>query len=358
MIRFNRFNQRAALCALLLCFSLSSSADDIQDANKLFKRGQHAQALSKVDAFLLNKPKDAQARFLKGLILTEQGKTDESIQIFTALTEDYPELPEPYNNLAVLYAGQGQYEKAKVALEMAIRTHPSYATAHENLGDIYAKMASQAYDRALQLDRNNTSSKTKLALIKDLFTPGVKMSGNKTQVASATNSQATAPAATHAASAPATTATPVVVPAAVAASSVTASAPVITGADHASAKPAAEPVSSSSNEVLKAVHEWVSAWSSKNANKYLAMYAKNFKTPDNETRSSWEQQRRERIGKPQAIVVSISNAKVKLLDDNHATVSFIQSYRSGALKSTTRKTLEMTMSDGKWQILSEQTGKK
>jgi len=360
MSRFNRFNQRAALCALLLCFSLSAAADDIQDANKLFKRGQHAQALSKVDAFLANKPKDAQARFLKGLILTEQGQTDESIRIFTALTEDYPELPEPYNNLAVLYAGQGQYEKAKVALEMAIRTHPSYATAHENLGDIYAKMASQAYDRALQLDRSNTSSKTKLALIKDLFTPGIKTSGNKTQVASATNSPATAPAATHPASTPAVTPTAIPAPATpvVVAAPVTASAPVITGAD-ASAKPAAEPVSSSSNdEVLKAVHEWVSAWSSKNANKYLAMYAKNFKTPNDEARSSWEQQRRERISKPQAIVVSISNTRVKLLDDNHAAVSFIQSYRSGALKSTTRKTLEMTRSNGKWQILSEQAGNK
>lgn len=359
MIRFNRFNQRAALCALLLCFSLSSSADDIQDANKLFKRGQHAQALSKVDAFLVSKPKDAQARFLKGLILTEQGKTDESIQIFTALTEDYPELPEPYNNLAVLYAGQGQYEKAKVALEMAIRTHPSYATAHENLGDIYAKMASQAYDRALQLDRNNTSSKTKLALIKDLFTPGIKMSGSKTQVASAASPAATTPAATHPASTP-DAATPVVVPAVVAASSVTVSVPVITSADHAAAKPAAEPVrsSSSNDEVLKAVHEWLSAWSSKNANKYLAMYAKDFKTPDNETRSSWEQQRRERIEKPQAIVVSISKVKIKLLDDTHATVSFIQSYRSGNLKSATHKTLEMIKSDGKWQILSEQAGKK
>jgi tetratricopeptide (TPR) repeat protein len=364
MIRFNRFNQRAALCALLLCFSLSASADDIQDANKLFKRGQYAQALSMVDAFLINKPKDAQARFLKGLILTEQGQTDEAVRIFTALTEDYPELPEPYNNLAVLYAGQGQYEKAKVALEMAIRTHPSYATAHENLGDIYAKMASQAYDRALQLDRSNVSSKTKLALIKDLFTPGMRTSGNKTQVASTTNPPASTPAAaTHpAAPAPASTpapAIPVVVAAAVPASTVTASAPVTASPEHSLPKATLETAGSSSNdEVLKAVHEWVSAWSSKNTNKYLAMYAKNFKTPDNETRSSWEKQRRERIGKPQAIVVSISNARVKLLDDSHATVSFIQSYRSGTLKSTTRKTLEMARNNGIWQIQSEQAGNK
>ena len=72
----------------------------------------------------------------------------------------------------MLYASQGQYDKARAALEMAIRTHPSYATAHENLGDIYAKMASQAYDKALQLDKSNTTAQTKLNLIKDLFPAG------------------------------------------------------------------------------------------------------------------------------------------------------------------------------------------
>jgi tetratricopeptide (TPR) repeat protein len=89
--------------------------------------------------------------------------------VFSKLTEDYPELPEPYNNLAVIYAQQKQYDKAKQALEMAIRTHPSYATAHENLGDIYARLASQAYDKALQIDSSNSSAQNKLALIRDLM---------------------------------------------------------------------------------------------------------------------------------------------------------------------------------------------
>src|SRR5665647_165469 len=165
------FSRLAALLAsvLLLCASPVTHADEMADANLLFKQGQHGQALEKVNNYLASKPKDAQARFLKGLILTEDGKTADAIKIFSALTDDYPDLPEPHNNLAVLYASQGKYDKAKQLLEKAISNHTRYATAHENLGDIYAKMASQAYDRALQLDHSNTATQTKLAMIQNLF---------------------------------------------------------------------------------------------------------------------------------------------------------------------------------------------
>src|SRR5215212_3900080 len=167
---------RLPLSALLvLVFGLAPYAgswaqtDPLQDANQLFRQGQFDRAMERVNGYLATRPKDARGRFLKGLILTEQNKPNEAIKVFTDLSQDYPELPEPYNNLAVLYASQGQYDKARNALEMAIRTHPSYATAHENLGDIYAKMASQAYDKALQLDRGNQAAQSKLNLIKDLF---------------------------------------------------------------------------------------------------------------------------------------------------------------------------------------------
>jgi Flp pilus assembly protein TadD len=162
----------AAACLVILLNSLVTAhavTDDYQDARRLFTQGNYGPALDRIDAILAKQPKDARARFLKGLILTEQGKPDEAINVFTALTQDFPELPEPYNNLAVLYAAKGQDDKARKALEMAIRTHPSYATAHENLGDLYAKMAREAYDKALQLDSTNTSAKTKLALVKELF---------------------------------------------------------------------------------------------------------------------------------------------------------------------------------------------
>ena len=147
----------------------AAPADDLREAQKLYQAGKLAPALEKTEAYLKAQPREPQGRFLKGLILTEQKKTQEAIQVFTGLTEDFPELPEPYNNLAVLYASLGNYDKAKSALELAIHTHPSYATAHENLGDIYAQLASRAYDRALQLDKNNATAQVKLAMVKDIF---------------------------------------------------------------------------------------------------------------------------------------------------------------------------------------------
>src|ERR1700694_894018 len=166
------------LVAAALVAAMPARADDLQDAAKLLKAGQHQQAMERVNKVLGAKPRDPQARFLKGLIFTEQGNTREAIDIFTKLTQDYPELPEPYNNLAVIYASQGQYERARTALEQSIRTHPSYATAYENLGDVYAKLASQAYDKALQLDSSNTSAQNKLCLVRELV-------GGPTQVAAA-----------------------------------------------------------------------------------------------------------------------------------------------------------------------------
>lgn len=156
-------------CALFFTFGQPARADELQDIGKLYKQGQNDKALERLESYLASRPKDAQGRFLKGLLLAEQGKNAEAIQIFTWLIEEYPELPEPYNNLAVLYASQGQLDKARQALEMAISTHPGYATAHENLGDIYARMASQAYDKALQLDKGNVTAQTKLTLLKELF---------------------------------------------------------------------------------------------------------------------------------------------------------------------------------------------
>jgi len=319
--------------SLLFIASQPAFADDIEDANRMFKQGQHNQAMDKVNGFLSRKPKDAQARFLKGLIFTEQGKTSDAIKMFSALTEDYPELPEPYNNLAVLYAGQGQYEKAKLALEMAIRTHPSYATAHENLGDIYAKMASQAYDRALQLDRSNTSTQTKLAMIQDLFGDGKhgKESPGKTEAA--------ASPAIEVEDKPPVLVLPV------------AATPATIKPVPVAAPPTA--VADPAKEVLKAVNAWAAAWSSQDTSRYFSFYALDFKTPGGESRADWEAARHDRIKKPESIQIIISNVAIQFSDSNHATVHFRQSYRASHMRTSGSKTLQMVNTDGQWLIQEE-----
>ena len=147
-------------------------ADDLREAQKLFGQGKSQPALDKVEVFLKAQPKDPQGRLLKGVLLTELKRDADALQVFTSLTEDFPELPEPYNNMAVLYAQQGNYEKAMTALELTIHTHPSYAMAHENLGDVYAQLAGRSYERVLQLDKNNAAAKAKTALIKDVLGAG------------------------------------------------------------------------------------------------------------------------------------------------------------------------------------------
>jgi tetratricopeptide (TPR) repeat protein len=322
----------------------TAGADTLQEANRLMKQGQLGPALEKTDQVLAAKPKDAQARFMKGLILTEMNRHNDAIAVFTKLTEDYPELPEPYNNLAVLYAQQRQFEKAKNALEMAIRTHPSYATAHENLGDIYARMASQAYDKALQIDSSNASAQSKLAMIRDLMS----VAARPTALASRSTSgkvQATPASVAKAEVTPVTKQEP---------------APVAKSEPNPTAQPAepkpaaaveAKP-SASGKEAEKAIRDWAAAWSRKDVKAYLASYASDFQTPAGEARSAWEAERTRRINKAEPIQVGVENIQVTMEGDR-ATVKFRQHYKSGKLKTSATKAMVMVRRDGKWLIQQE-----
>jgi tetratricopeptide (TPR) repeat protein len=157
-----------SLCAALVVTAIPTGAhaDDYSDVNRLVTARKLGEALAKA-----GKPRDPQMRFIKGVIHNDMGQSAEAMAIFRQLNQDYPELPEPYNNLAVLYAGQGDLDKARIALEMAIRTNPSYAAAHENLGDVLLQLASQSYAKALQHEPRNASVPNKLALIRNLLSP-------------------------------------------------------------------------------------------------------------------------------------------------------------------------------------------
>ncbi len=388
--------------ALAFSAPVWAQADPLQDASQLFRQGEFDRAMERVNSYLASRPKDARGRFLKGLILTEQNKPNDAIKIFTELSQDYPELPEPYNNLAVLYATQGAYDKAKSALETAIRTHPSYATAHENLGDIYAKMASQAYDKALQLDRSNQAAQSKLNLIKDLFSQGPRAAPAKVAAAKpeATPAPAVpaapaaappAPAAPPAAPAstppsatpapPKTAAAPPAQPATPEASSKAATAPAQATAPSATkptpAPPAAGPAGDmqvalakppaadqkasavaerGADDVLRSVAGWARAWESNDVPGYFSYYASDFQPPSRMSRGAWEAERKSRIAKPRKIEVEVISPRVTFDQKDRAVVTFKQHYRSGALNVSGNKTLVMVKNGEKWLIQQERSG--
>ncbi|WP_293373365.1 tetratricopeptide repeat protein [Nevskia sp.] len=288
------------------------AATPVEEAQTLITQGDLDGALKRIDRFLSSSPQDAEGRFTRALILVKQNKNADAIKAFTDLTRDYPQLPEPYNNLAVLYAQTGDYEKARDALEAALATNPSYATAHENLGDIYAALAGAAYNRALALDAGNTTTRYKLALLGDL-TAGPSARPGTTTAAAATPppAVATAPAATPA------------------------------------------PATAANDPALKALDAWAAAWTRRDVDAYLAAYAPDFKPDGGLSLGEWREQRRARIGKAKSIAVAVVNPEITRIDAQHLSVSFMQDYSSDTISDKVIKIIELEQVGGSWKISRE-----
>lgn len=334
------------LLALAISLSLGAAhADDYSDVAQLLREGKLAEAQTRVDRHLVAQPRDPQMRLFKGVIQRESGRPADAIITFTRLSEDHPELPEPYNNLAVIHAAQGQYDKARIALEKALRTNPSYATAHENLADVYARLASQAYSKALQLDGAPQAGPARLTLIRELSPAPASQA--RPVLAAAPSTAASKPVA------PAPTK-----PAVVAAAPVPTKPAAVAAA--VPAPPAAPPqppaaADSSSRDVELAVRAWARAWTDKNMTQYLAAYDKSFETPGQQSRSAWEQDRRLRITSKSRISVNLLELQITV-KGNRAVAKFRQDYKADALAVLSRKTLELVRTGDRWLIVKETSG--
>ena len=382
-----------ATVATALLVGASTAYANNADITSLLQGSQPEQALKLIDQRLSATPKDPQLRFLQGVAFAMANKNKEAIDTFTQLTKEFPELPEPYNNLAVLYANQNQLDKSRQALEQAIRTNPSYSTAHENLGDIYAKLASQAYSKALQLDGSHAQSvQPKLALIHDLFSTGQAQAQALAKAPSApapvtatatqaVSSSTTAPAqatvvaaaatAQPVASAQPATATPVTETASPPATEpkaetkttakaepkaeTKAETKAVATADAGQAAKADTPTAANVAEVEAAVRTWAKAWAAKDMANYLAAYSPNFQTPGKQSRKAWEAERRARIVGKRSISVNLADLTITTQNDR-ATARFRQHYRADTLNVSSRKTLQLELRKGQWLIVSETTG--
>lgn len=144
---FHTISAQLTLCGLTLC-CLSALAGVHDDVERLIRNGQLERAQQLSMSHLQKSPQDPQMRLLQSRILDAQGQLGAAQELLESLTLEFPELPEPHNNLAVLYARQGRTQDALDSLNKALLARPDYAVALENLGDLHLSQALQAYQRA------------------------------------------------------------------------------------------------------------------------------------------------------------------------------------------------------------------
>ncbi|MEJ7138419.1 tetratricopeptide repeat protein [Amphibiibacter pelophylacis] len=355
-VRPSRLFRHLAAAALVgsLGGLLSSPAwGQEQEIQKLMQQGQNSEALALVDQALAKTPGDNAMRFRRGVLLTLMERRTEALATFEKLAKDVPNSPMPWNNIATILASQGEYDKARTALEKAIRTNPAYATAYQNLGDIYAQLASQAYSKALQINGKNDKIPPKLALLRELngdgaaaVTPAVK----PVTVASAAAAPASAAPAAPATAAPAAPAKPETKPVAKPAE---AAAPAAKPAA-AEAPAAPKPAATSPADVEAALKAWAQAWADKNMSAYLGAYTPDFRGSYS-SRAAWEKDRRDRIVGKKNISVALSGFSTRI-NGSEAQVSFTQQYRAPGLNSTSRKSIRMQQQGGRW-LISDESGR-
>ena len=121
---------------------------DPAQVRALLARNDHAAALQLAQAAVAFKPADAVSRFLLGVVLMDMGRDEQALKVFTELSQTYPELPDPMNNIALLQARAGQLEPARQSLEVALRNDPAHHAARVNLGQVHLMLAAQAWTQA------------------------------------------------------------------------------------------------------------------------------------------------------------------------------------------------------------------
>lgn len=320
---------RSALAALLLVSlgAQAQSAADTTPSPVSTAKPTALVALEAAEAALQKEPNKVEHRFHKAVLLSELGRDTEALELFRQLSQDLPAAPEPLNNLGVMYAKQGLLEEARTALRQAIDKDPRYATAYENLGDVHARLATTAYEKALQLEPNTATVEPKLRLVAQIVPPPANAAPTRALAANGAPAVAT--------SAPVATAK-------------------VTATGIAPAAPPADTPAPKSAEVLaveKAVQAWAKAWSSRDVTAYLSHYTADY-APSGSTRSDWEAQRRQRIEGKSNIVVHVEGLEVET-NGQEASARFTQRYAANNHRATDRKTLHWVHGADGWKIRQE-----
>jgi len=191
-------------CALLclqsgaaLAQRVPAVADGTPEIDQQIAGNRLETALHTLDQRVASNPADVQAKFKRATVLARLNRDDEAIVAFTALTQQYPELPEPYNNLAALYAKRGDLAQARVTLETAVAANPAYAQGHQNLGTVYLRLALQAYQRASKVDPHDTLSTQRIGALDSMMHLAAPVAASAATVAASTPTGYKAPTSSN-----------------------------------------------------------------------------------------------------------------------------------------------------------------
>ena len=267
-------------------------------------------ALEKIKKRLRSSPGEPRLLFYKGVTEAKVNQIDEAINTYNDLINRHPNLPEPYNNLAVIYAERQELDLAKETLEKAIKTNSSYSVAHVNLGDIYTQMATNAYNMAFEIDKDNKIAKNKLKLITELF--NYRPNTNEKSIAIGKLEKE--------------------------------NIVIITRSK-----------STDKKNIIKRIEAWKTSWEDKDLDLYFDSYSENFKYPNQMNQNQWENYRRDRIVNKKNISINISNIKLKFEKDIIHAV-FYQEYKSTGYQQKSKKTLFFEFQSDDWKIIEEFSG--
>lgn len=338
----------AAACGPGVAQTASPGGDkqDKQIAN-LIAQQKWSEVLPLVEAQLKDRPDDTLLLMHRGAALSNLNRKAEALSTFQKVATLNPRLAAAHNNIAVILASDGKYEEARAKLDLAIRTHPAYATAYENLGDLYSHMAGDAYRKALQLEKNLKSAQPKLRMVDEItaMAGGAAPAAPTRRPASPTPPEPPPPAAasTQVAQAPATPPKTVLPKAEVEPAQTVATA--VAGAAPAPAR------AESTDEVENALKAWAQAWSRRDMVAYAKAYTADFKG-SSASHAAWLADRRARIEPRKSIEVELSKIDVRVNGDR-AEVRFLQHYESDGLKVRSRKSVSLQKSQGRWLIREE-----
>ena len=307
----------ALLLCLLLCGAMPAAHANPQ-LQLLIEQSQFAAAARSGEKLLLQNPQDTEARFLTAYAYQMNGKTDQAILLYEAVIGDNPALPEPRNNLAMIYLARGDYDRASQLLVEAINTHSSYGTAYANLSLVYKGIASEAYRRAVSesSEPENYNHEIKLIAITSLDT----IAADPLPMPQLAQQS---PAATE----PATE-------------------------EPASSTPTLVNTANLNTLLIENVRNWAEAWSGKQLDVYTAAY-----TPDYRARfathEKWVQHRRGRIMRPGEIRVVVSDFTIQQRGDTRASVNFVQAFSSPGYSDRVVKRLDFSRVGSQWKIADE-----